>query len=44
MKAAPAEITEHPQWEDLEEEEGSAKEDAHESEYTTDEDLSEGDD
>ncbi|EFA04351.2 translocation protein SEC63 homolog [Tribolium castaneum] len=44
VKAAPAEITEHPQWEDLEEEEGSAKEDAHESEYTTDEDLSEDDD
>ncbi|RZC38285.1 translocation protein SEC63 -like [Asbolus verrucosus] len=45
VKEAPAEITEHPQWEfEDSEEEGPAKEDAHESEYTTDEDLSEDDD
>lgn len=45
VKAAPEEIKDHPQWEFGDsEEENPAKEDAHESEYTTDEDLSENDD
>lgn len=45
IKEAPAEITEHPQWEfEDSEEEGPAEDEAHESEYTTDEDLPEEDD
>lgn len=44
MKQAPPEVEKHPQWKELEDDESSAKEDAHESEYTTDEDLSEDDD
>lgn len=45
VKEAPAEITEHPQWEfEDSEEEGPAEDEARESEYTTDEDLPEDDD
>lgn len=42
VKEAPAEITEHPQWEfeDSEEEEAAEDKD-HESEYATDEDYTE---
>lgn len=45
VKEAPEEIKEHPQWEfEDSEEEGPAENDAHESEYTTDEDLPDDDD
>ncbi|KAJ8947406.1 hypothetical protein NQ318_009612 [Aromia moschata] len=45
VKEAPAEITEHPQWEfEDSEEEGPAENNDHESEYTTDEDLPEDED
>ncbi|KAF5278898.1 hypothetical protein FQA39_LY18324 [Lamprigera yunnana] len=45
IKKAPAEITEHPQWEfEDSEEEGPAEDEARESEYTTDEDLPDDDD
>ncbi|CAH0556466.1 unnamed protein product [Brassicogethes aeneus] len=45
VKEAPAEITEHPQWEfEDSEEEDKKEDDAQESEYTTDEDLPEDED
>lgn len=46
VKEAPAEVTEHPQWEfeDSEQERGPAEGAANDSEYTTDEDLPDDDD
>lgn len=44
VKEAPAEITEHPQWDfENSENEEQVEDDGHESEYATDEDLPEDD-